>query len=94
MPVAFSVPDVAVTLVAAIVVTVGAAGVVKVMALPTPVPTEFEASAQTKYVVPGERPEMLGTNETFEKPAPRFEPPLRVGPDLQPAGFQGKNLTR
>ena len=57
------------------VVTLGTAGVVTLTGKPKPVPAEFEAIAQKKYVVPRVRPVMFSRKVCDELPAPRFVPP-------------------
>ena len=56
LAVPFSVAEVLVRKLTALVVTAGGSGVVNESSEPNPVPTLLEAMAQTKYVVPGESP--------------------------------------
>ena len=72
----FSCAEVSASALTAVVVTVGAAGVVKLPTAPTPVPRPLLAIAHTKYVVSGVRPEIVWLYATAVRPAPRLAPPI------------------
>ena len=65
-----------VTRVAAEVVAVGAACVVKFNSEPNEVPSALDAIAQKKYIVPGDKPVIACEYACVEVPDPSADPPL------------------
>jgi hypothetical protein len=76
LPVPFKVAVVEVTLVAAVVVTTGAASVVKVCSDPKRVPSEFWAMAQNQYCVDEASPVSAWLKGVGAEPAPSDVPPV------------------